>query len=356
MNDTKPHIAIAMSGGVDSSVAAMLLVEKGFDVFAVMMRLWSASAEIPNRCCSPNDVISARTVATMFEIPFHVLDMSDKFKSLVVDSFTDAYSSGVTPNPCLTCNRIFRWELLLEEIKKMGGTHLATGHYARIEKNKSEYRLLRGRDLAKDQSYVLSVLGQSELAQTMFPLGDLTKDEVRQLARRSHLPVAEKPDSQDLCFVPDGDYRDFLRQQAIRLPPPGPIVDTDGSQLGFHDGLSNYTIGQRKGIGLSASEALYVIDKKVDTNTLIVGPRSALGRTAFTAGPINWVAGHPPVPETPLAVRIRYQAMETACSIRIIDNNAVDVHLEQPIADITPGQSAVFYSGEICLGGGIIHT
>jgi tRNA-specific 2-thiouridylase len=354
MNSDKPRIAIAMSGGVDSSVAAALLVEQGYDVFAVMLRLWSTKPEFPNRCCTPKDAASAQSVASMLDIPFHKLDTKALFKENVVDAFTDAYARGITPNPCLICNRTMRWGFLLNKVREMGATHLATGHYARIQWLDGEHRLLRGKDRSKDQSYVLSVLRQSDLASTIFPLGDLRKREVRQHARRLNLPVAEKPDSQDLCFVSGGDYRDFLRQQDIPLPPPGPITDVDGTQIGSHDGLSNYTIGQRRGIGLSTPQALYVIEKQVASNTLVVGSRSVLGRKIFTTEPVNWIADRPPDPSIPLVVRVRYKASETPAALHIRDDLSVEVHLAGPVPDITPGQSAVFYSGEICLGGGVI--
>jgi tRNA-specific 2-thiouridylase len=355
MIPAKSTVAVAMSGGVDSSVAAGLLIEQGFDVFAVMMRLWSTSSEIPNRCCTSEDVAAARSVAAILDIPFHEIDTRDIFKLNVVDAFTDAYIRGTTPNPCLICNQRIRWGFLLEKVREMGASYLATGHYARIEKMESGYRLLRGKDLTKDQSYVLSMLDQSDLACTVFALGDLQKKEVRQHAHRMNLPVAEKPDSQDLCFIPDGNYRSFLRQQDPVLPPAGPIVNIQGEQIGTHDGLSNFTIGQRRGIGISASEALYVIEKKVDSNTLVVGQRSALDRNDFTTEPVNWISGEPPDPSAKLSVRVRYKAAENPATIQVHKDLSVSVHLDEPVIDITPGQAAVFYSGEICLGGGIIR-
>ncbi len=349
------RVAIAMSGGVDSSVAASLLVDKGYDVFGVIMRLWSTSPDLPNRCCTPKDVDTARGIASLLDIPFHELDVMTLFKQNVVDAFTDAYLRGITPNPCLICNRKIRWGFLLEKVQEMGASHLATGHYARIDKKGSEFLLLRGEDRSKDQSYVLSTLQQSDLSRSIFSLGELSKEEVRQLARRFNLPVAEKPDSQDLCFVPDGDYRSFLRQQAPFLPPPGPIIDVRGKRIGTHTGLSNYTIGQRRGIGISAPEALYVVEKQIESNTLVVGKHSALGRKVFTTEPIDWIAGYPPDPSMPLVVRVRYKAVEVPTTIDIKEDGSVEVHLSNAVADITPGQSAVFYSGEICLGGGIIR-
>ena len=345
-----------MSGGVDSSVAAALLVEQGMDVFGLMMRLWGAGPDRRNRCCSPEDLAIARSLADQLGIPFHILEAQERFKKCVVDPFIDGYAKGLTPNPCLICNRLIRWGTLLHQAHEMGATHLATGHYARLEMCDGKYLLLRGRDRLKDQSYMLSVLNQDDLAYTLFPLGEYTKDEVRQHAKRMNLPIAEKPDSQDLCFVTDGDYRDFLRRQGVRLPPPGPIVDQMGHILGQHQGLTNYTIGQRRGLGIAMSHPLYVIEKVLSSNTLVVGPLDVLGRDQFLAGPVNWVKGEPPEESLPVNVQVRYKANEVKAKIKFLQDGFVEVKLSEPIPDITPGQSAVFYNGEVCLGGGIIQS
>ena len=350
------RVAVAMSGGVDSSVAAALLVEQGVDVFGLMMHLWGAGPDRRNRCCSPEDVRIARHLAEQLDIPFHVIDAQDQFKEYVVNSFVDGYAKGITPNPCLICNRLIRWGVLLKQARELGATHLATGHYARLELGDGKYLLLRGRDRLKDQSYVLSVLNQDDLAYTLFPLGEYTKDEVRQHAKRMDLPVAEKPDSQDLCFVTEGDYRDFLRLQGVPLPPPGPIVDQTGNILGRHQGLTNYTIGQRRGLGIAMSYPLYVIEKILSTNTLVVGPIDVLGRNQFLAGPVNWVKGEPPGDTLQVYVQVRYKADEVKAHIELLQEGFVEVKLSEPIPDITPGQSAVFYDGEVCLGGGIIQS
>ncbi len=350
------RVAVAMSGGVDSSVAAALLVEQGLDVFGLMMRLWGAGPDQLNRCCSPEDVSIARSLAEQLGIPFHVVDVQDRFKKYVVDPFIDGYAKGLTPNPCLICNRFIRWVVLPHQAREMGATHLATGHYARLENRDGRYLLLRGRDKNKDQSYVLSILNQYDLAYTLFPLGEYTKDEVRQHAKRMALPVAEKPESQDLCFVTEGDYRDFLRQQSVLLPPPGPIVDQRGKVLGQHQGLTNYTIGQRRGLGIAMSHPLYVIEKVLSTNTLVVGPRDALGRKQFLAGPINWVQGEPLEDALYVNVQVRYKSKEVKAFIEFLQDGFVEVTLGENLPDITPGQSAVFYDGEVCLGGGVIQS
>ncbi len=350
----KKTIAIAMSGGVDSSVAAALLVDQGFKVFGVMLRLWSAGPDTSNRCCSPVDVSLARRVASLLDIPFHTLDVKDTFKQEVVDPFIDDYAKGRTPNPCMRCNRFVRWGSLLERTLSMGASHLATGHYARINHGRDRYHLLRAKDKSKDQSYVLSVLKQQQLARTIFPLGDITKIKVREQAVKFNLPVADRADSQDLCFVGDQDYRDFLTDQGIHLSPPGPILDEKGEILGQHSGLANYTIGQRKGIKVSKSYPLYVIHKNIHNNVLVVGPKDRLGCTSFTIGQTNWISGSPPLDTESLLVRVRYRAMEVSATIRVFDDTQAEVQLLESLPDVTPGQHAVFYDENECLGGGMI--
>lgn len=354
MTSHNGKIAIAMSGGVDSSVAAALLVEQGFDVFGVMLRLWSAGPDTSNRCCSPEDVSLARRVASFLEIPFHTLDVKDTFKQEVVDPFIDDYAKGRTPNPCMRCNHIVRWGTLLETVLAMGASRLATGHYARIRHVSDRYHLFRAKDKSKDQSYVLSVLQQHQLARTIFPLGDITKNKVREQAAKLNLPIADRADSQDLCFVGDQDYRDFLTDQGIHLSPPGPILDVMGEILGQHSGLANYTIGQRKGIGVSKSHPLYVINKNIQDNVLVVGPKDRLGRTSFSIGQTNWISGSPPSDDGSILVRVRYKAKEVGATVRPFDDTLAEVQLLESLPDVTPGQHAVFYDGEECLGGGII--
>ena len=348
---SKRTVAVAMSGGVDSSVAAALLVESGARVFGLMLRLWSAGPERPNRCCSPRDVANARKVAGRLGIPFYVLDAKDEFKSRVVDGFIDGYASGLTPNPCLRCNRDVRWGLLLERAKKLGATHLATGHYARLQKTNGSYRLFRAHDRRKDQSYVLSVLGQRQLTQTLFPLGQLDKEQVREIARDLGFVTADRPESQDLCFLGGDDYRTFLAEHLEVTP--GTIEDNHGNPIATHDGLSNFTIGQRKGIGVSGPEPLYVIDKDVARNAVIVGPRAALGRTHFTIREANWVLGAPPPVDKPLAVQVRYRAPTVTARLKYLPDRT-EVVVDEPLINIAPGQAAVFYSGDECVGGGVI--
>lgn len=353
---SRRKIAVAMSGGVDSAVAAALLVDRGEAAFGIMMRLWSAGPEMPNRCCSPDDMAVARRVAERLDLPFYVMDVRERFRRQVVQFFIDGYAQGLTPNPCMECNRSLRWRDLLHYARSLGATHLATGHYARLAQQNGRIRLLRARDRGKDQSYVLSALGQEQLAQAVFPLGELTKKEVRQAARQFELPMAERPESQDLCFVGGGDYREFLRMHGGLEPVPGPILDQAGRQLGTHRGLLDFTIGQRKGIGIPGPQPLYVLQKDTMRNALIVGPRHALGRSEFQLRRVNWLAGAPQHAR-PVQVQIRYHAPAVPAKVQACGQpDEARVILDQPLHDITAGQAAVFYDGDECLGCGTIQA
>ena len=355
--DTKPVVAVAMSGGVDSSVAAALLVEQGYTVFGMMLRLWSEpNADHTNRCCTPDSVAMARRVAAHLSIPFYVLDARQYFYDTVVTSFIDDYTHNLTPNPCITCNRLVRWDYLFKHALAAGADFLATGHYARLNQISGQtIQLLRAVDPAKDQSYVLHGMNQNQLAHAMFPLGEYRKPDVRQLAHRYSLPVAERPDSQDLCFVGlDGDYRQFLSRHAPQAIVPGQIKDQHGNLLGNHPGLAFFTIGQRKGIGLASLTPLYVLGKDFPTHTLVVGPRQQSGKDHLIAKEVNWIAGVSPDASFNAQVKIRYKAHAVPCVVENIDGRNIQVNFENPVADITPGQAAVLYNGEVCLGGGII--
>lgn len=348
-----------MSGGVDSSVAAALLVEQGYEVIGMMMRLWSepeavAGASESNRCCTPDQMADARRVAHKLDIPFYVLDVQEKFHNVVVEFFVREHLLGRTPNPCVECNRQIRFSHLLNHALALGATRLATGHHARIRLAGDRFELLKGRDERKDQSYVLHVLGQQQLAQTLFPIGPYTKTEVREMAVKFDLPVASKGESQDLCFLSDGDYRRFLQERDPRIASAGPIVDSDGRELGQHAGLSFYTIGQRKGLNIHAKEPLFVLKKDVVKNALVVGSRVRLRERQLAVRGVNWVSGR--APETPVRamVKVRYRATPVSATLSIVGEETVQVTLDEPVAGITPGQSAVFYDGEVCRGGGII--
>lgn len=349
------RVVVAMSGGVDSSVAAALLVEQGYEVIGVMMRLWSEpepSAE--NKCCSLEAVDDARHVATRLGIPFYLLNFEQVFKRHVVDFFTTEYAAGRTPNPCLACNRVIRFRFLLQHVLSLGAEWMATGHYARVAQRNGRYRLLKGVDPAKDQSYVLHMLGQAELSRVMFPIGGYPKSEVRAMAAERGLPVASKHDSMELCFLADNDYRRFLHEHAPDALAPGPIVGTDGAVLGRHAGLPLYTLGQRKGLGIATGAPLYVVGTDAARNAVVVGDSAGLYRDRLTVRDVSWTADAPPAAPTPVAVKIRYKAVGAAARVCPLPNGRAEVVFAEPQRAITPGQGAVFYDGDEVLGGGII--
>ncbi|GAB4478381.1 MAG: tRNA 2-thiouridine(34) synthase MnmA [Anaerolineae bacterium] len=349
-----------MSGGVDSSVSAALLVEQGYEVIGLMMRLWAepgdfTSARRDNRCCTRDQMIDAALVARQLGIPFEVIDARNVFKQQVVDRFIEGYAQGITPNPCLACNRHIRFTFLLDEALKRGASYLATGHYARITRSANGlYELRKGADESKDQSYVLSVLTQDQLRHAMFPVGGLTKPEVRALAGHFGLRTAGKGESMDLCFVADGDYRRFLSVYAPQAAAPGPIMLADGRVVGEHSGLPRYTIGQRKGLGISWPEPLYVIRKDVQANALIVGTRAELGGDTLLAQGMNWIAGSAPTEPFAAEVKIRYRAAPARCTVEPRPADEALIRLDKPLPDITPGQGAVIYDGDRVVGSGII--
>ena len=350
------RIAIAMSGGVDSSVAAALLARSGEAAFGLMLRLWSAGPASANRCCTPDSMALARRVAAKLGIPFYAVDAQQYFYDQIVTSFIDGYARGTTPNPCLMCNRHVRWEFLLQRALSLGAEKMATGHYVRLENaERGKVRILQAVDDRKDQSYVLHVLNQDQLAHAVFPLGGYTKTEIRQMARDFNLPVSERADSQDLCFLGNGDYRSFLIRQAPHVLEAGPILDREGRQLGEHQGLAFYTIGQRKGLGLASSQPYYVLTKDASRNALVVGPADQLGQSELTAASFNWVAGEAPAEAFRAEVKIRYKAEYAWGTVTPQGTERIHIHFDVPLRDITPGQAAVVYEGQVCLGGGIIQ-
>lgn len=351
MTANRSRVVVAMSGGVDSSVAAARLVEQGYDVVGVMMRLW---AEGQNRCCAPEAVDDARRVAAQLGIPFYLVNYEAEFRAQVVDYFIAEYSRGRTPNPCLACNRHIRFGRLLRQAQALDADYLATGHYAQVVRADGRYRLRMGVDPQKDQSYVLYMLGQEELRRVLFPVGGLTKAQVREIAARRSLGVAEREESMELCFIADDDYRRFLHQHAPMAVRPGPIFDTTGRKIGQHQGLPFYTVGQRKGLGIAAAEALYVLRLDVERNALIVGPARELGRRSLLAEEVSYVNGEPPGGPLRVQARIRYKAVLADATWTPLDGQRAWVEFDTPLRDITPGQAVVAYQGDEVLGGGII--
>lgn len=358
-NNADTTVVVAMSGGVDSSVAAALMVEAGYNVIGMMMRLWSEETTdggAHNRCCTPEQMADARRIADGLGIPFYVLDTKATFRNTVVQYFIDQHAQGYTPNPCIECNRQIRFTFLQENALALGADYLATGHYARIARGEDgKLQLKKGLDPRKDQSYVLSVMGQEELAHALFPIGEYEKTEVRAIAERIGLSVHSKKDSQDLCFLGDGDYRRFLRDHAPQIMDAGEIVMRSGEVVGTHTGLANYTIGQRKGLGVTYAEPLYVLGKNAEQNALIVGTRDELGKTELTAKRVNWVRGEVPAEPFRAEVKIRYKAQPVPATVTPLGDDRVHIAFEDALRDITPGQGAVMYQGDVCLGGGLIE-
>jgi len=352
------RVAVALSGGVDSATAAALLLQKGLTVIGVTMRIWHEPPPTSDIPPLPDPAVSARRIADKLGIPLYVIDVTESFRRQVIERFIAEYCAGRTPNPCLYCNRLVKFGDLLVHAQKLGAERFATGHYARVRlaPDGQTWQLLKGIDPHKDQSYMLYVLRQHELALTMFPLGELTKTRVRQIAAECGLDGLHSPESQDLCFVYDGNYRRFLQRYAPQIFKPGPILDTNGREIGQHKGLAWYTIGQREGMGIAAAEALYVLRIDVAHNALIAGPKRELGRDRLIAGEVNWIAGTPPTTAITVEAKIRYRARAVRATVIPLSDGRVQVVLAEPLRDITPGQGVVWYQDDMVLGGGIIEA
>ncbi len=356
------RVLVAMSGGVDSSVTAALLKEQGYDVIGVTFHLWGENNDSRNlkSCCGLASVEDACRVAHKIGIPHLVVNMIDFFSHTVVADFINEYARGRTPNPCIRCNEFVKYGVFLKGAERLRADFVATGHYARIVKGSDGlYHLLRAVDRQKDQSYVLYVLNQSIMAKILLPLGNYTKPQVREIAKRLGLPVHDKPESQEICFVDTGDYRDFLKKMKPDLIKPGPIVTEDGKVIGTHMGVAFYTIGQRHGLGISnpSGEPLYVVKIDAETNTIVVGRRESVLTKEAIVEAINWVSGEPPKESIRSRVKHRYRSPEGLAWVEPIDKNKVKVIWDEPQWAVTPGQSAVFYDAEVgeeVLGGGII--
>ena len=345
---------VAMSGGVDSSVAAALMLEAGHDVVGVTLKQWEGpGGAMPTAgCCTLADAEDARRVASQLDVPYYVLDHVDDFTERVVERFGRDYAAGLTPNPCIDCNRRVRFSALLDRVQQLGCDVLVTGHYARVEQRDGRYRLLKGRDAHKDQSYVLHMLGQRELAMVRLPVGEMKKQEVRAHAERLGLRTASKPDSQDICFVGNGDYRDFLRSRFPDVARAGAIVDTSGVRVAAHAGIIDFTIGQRKGLGVTFGEPRYVVDIQPGTATVVIGAREDLLVDGCVVEEVTFVAGEPPV-DGMIDVKVRYRSQPEVARL-VATNGGWSTDFASPIGGVAPGQAAVFYTGDEVLGGGTI--
>ena len=355
----KKKVVVGMSGGVDSSVAAWLLLQKGYDVMGVTMQIWQD--EVPEQveenggCCGLSAVDDARRVASRLEIPYYVMNFKQDFKENVIDYFMDEYLKGHTPNPCIACNRYVKWESLLKRSMDIGADYIATGHYARIEQlPNGRYALRKSATSAKDQTYALYNLTQEQLSKTLMPVGEYTKDQIRTFAEELGLPVAHKPDSQEICFVPDGDYAKFIEENSGKKIPEGNFVWTDGTVIGKHKGITHYTIGQRKGLGLAMGRPVVVTEIRPETSEVVIGEADDVFRTTLRADRLNWMSVPDIEGEARFLAKIRYTHSGSMCTVRKIEEDLVECTFDEPVRAVTPGQAVVFYDGDYVAGGGTI--
>jgi len=352
-----PKAMIAMSGGVDSSVAAYLCVKAGYECTGITMKLFNNEDIGVGRekgCCSIEDVEDARSVAYKLGIPYYVFNFSSEFNRRVIDKFVSAYESGATPNPCIDCNRYLKFDKLLQRRKELGYDFVATGHYARIEFDGSRYLLKKAVDRAKDQSYVLYMMKQQQLANVLFPLGTYHKGETRKIAEDNGFINAKKRESQDICFVSDGDYAKFIESRTGKHYPYGKFVDCDGIVLGEHKGIIHYTVGQRKGLGLSFPEPLYVCAKRPDDNTIVLGDNTKLLSRSFDACDFNWIAYDTPPEKLRVKARISYRHPEQWATVTVVNRDSARIEFDEPQRAVSRGQAVVLYNEEIVVGGGTV--
>jgi len=342
---SQKRVAVAMSGGLDSSVAAALLKQAGYGVSGIYARLWPD----PDLASTISDL---ERTCQLLDVPFHKLNLEGEFRRLVIDYFTQEYGRGRTPNPCVACNQHIKFGLLMEKALETGAEYMATGHYARIELSPEGYRLRQAADQSKDQSYFLYMLGQRQLEHLLFPLGGLSKEEARKIAGEMGLPTVSRSESQDVCFIPDNDYRSFIAPHISFQP--GDIVDIKGKVLGQHDGMAKYTVGQRQGLGLASDEPLYVIEMDAANNRLVVGSKDQLLHSVLLASQLSWVSGKDPAGPISITAKVRYKAPEAAAELYL--NDGAELRFDEPQQAIAPGQSVVFYQDDFVLGGGIIDA
>ncbi len=352
----KGRVMVAMSGGVDSSVAACLLKSQGYDVVGVTMKLWSDDRPDAlgraRGCCTIDDVEDARRVCQIIGAPHYVMSFQEEFRAHVIDYFISEYRRGRTPHPCLACNDKIKFDFLMKRANALDVEYVATGHYARLDANGGQPKLLRGVDSSKDQSYVLFGLRPDQMRHLLLPIGGYDKSEIRDIARDAGLPVADKPDSQEICFIPDNDYRAFLAERFT--PTPGEIVDTDGNLVGTHQGIERFTVGQRRGLGVHSREPLFVLSLDTSANRVVVGPVESLLRSTLRAGGVNYLSGSVPGGPTEVEAKIRYKSEASAATLTP-DGEWAELSFREPQRAITPGQAVVFYQGDEVLGGGYIE-